>query len=132
MCCGPGAAYVFVEPPEGWVSGTQTAELTASDGENRDFFGESVSISGNSLVIGAPGASVDGTLDQGAAYLYKKPAKGWSTTSAFTAKLSNSNGAADDSFGFPVAISAGTIAVGAPSQVVGSNTAEGAVYIFGP
>jgi hypothetical protein len=129
--CGPGAAYVFVEPLTGWVTGTETAELTASDGADWNEFGESVSISGNALAIGAPAAVTGATKDQGAAYLYNKPLTGWATTSKFKAKLASSNGAPADSFGYSVAISYGTLAAGAPSQTVGSNVAEGAVYIFG-
>jgi hypothetical protein len=130
--CGPGAAYVFVAPLGGWVDGTQTAELTASDGAVWDEFGESVSVSGRALAIGAPGATVAGNQDQGAAYMYTQPLLGWVTTSKFKVKLISSNGASADGFGFPVAISSGTVVVGAASQAVGSNTAQGAAYIFGP
>jgi hypothetical protein len=129
--CGPGAAYVFVAPSGGWVDGTQTAELTASDGADWDEFGESVSVSGRAVAIGASGATIGGNPDQGAAYMYTEPLLGWVTTSKFTAKLISSNGASADSFGFPVAINSGTVVVGAPGQAVGSNTAEGAAYIFG-
>ena len=47
-----GAAYVFTEPASGWADMTQTAELTASDGQADDGFGTSVSISGNTVVVG--------------------------------------------------------------------------------
>ena len=53
---GPGAAYVFTEPASGWVDITQTAKLTPSDSKARDMFGSSVSISGNTVVVGAPRA----------------------------------------------------------------------------
>ena len=49
-----GAAYVFTEPGSGWANMTQTAKLTASDGAAGDYFGSSVSISGNTVVVGAP------------------------------------------------------------------------------
>ena len=48
-----GAAYVFTEPASGWANMTQTAKLTASDGAAGDRFGCSVSISGNTVVVGA-------------------------------------------------------------------------------
>ena len=50
-----GAAYVFVEPAAGWASMTQTAELTASDGAAMANFGQAVSISGNTIVVGGAG-----------------------------------------------------------------------------
>jgi hypothetical protein len=47
-----GAAYVFVEPQTGWTKMTQTARLTPSDGK-QGFMGDSVSISGDTVVAGA-------------------------------------------------------------------------------
>ena len=41
-----GAAYVFTKPAGGWENKTQTAELTASDGAERDHLGDSVAVSG--------------------------------------------------------------------------------------
>jgi hypothetical protein len=49
-----GAVYVFSEPAGGWANGTQTAELTASDGATGDFLGASVAVSGSTIVAGAP------------------------------------------------------------------------------
>src|SRR5262245_13120456 len=50
-----GSAYVFVRPASGW-GGTvvQQAKLTASDGWREDFFGTSVAVSGDTVVVGAP------------------------------------------------------------------------------
>ena len=42
---------MFTEPASGWADMTQTAELTASDGQAYDGFGTSVSISGNTVVV---------------------------------------------------------------------------------
>jgi hypothetical protein len=57
-----GAVYVFSEPASGrWQNATQTAELTASDGSGNDHLGQSVAISGSTIVAGAPGSSIDGT-----------------------------------------------------------------------
>ena len=39
---GQGEAYLFVEPPNGWATGTETARLTASNGNVGDTFGYSV------------------------------------------------------------------------------------------
>lgn len=46
------------------------------------------------------------------------------------AELTASDGAADDSFGYSVAVSGKTAVVGAPYHQVGSNADEGAAYVF--
>ena len=61
-----GAAYVFSEPATGsWEDATQTAELTAENGAERDQLGLSVAISGSTIVAGAPGRMVSGNADRG-------------------------------------------------------------------
>jgi len=105
-----------------WI---QLAKLTASDGQFDDSLGESVFISGNTVVAGARNAKIGGNLQQGAAYVFVKPASGWSNMTQ-VAKLTASDGAALDEFGFAVAISGNTIIVGAPNA---AKTA-GAAYVF--
>jgi hypothetical protein len=63
------------------VSTTQTAELTAPDGQTGDGLGFSVAVSGHTIVAGANArqGSDDG---QGAAYVYTEPSRGWKTTNA--------------------------------------------------
>ncbi len=128
-----GAVYVFVMPSTGpWVSTTQTAELTASDGQADDELGYSVAISGNTIVAGARQRQVGGNDAQGAAYVYTEPAGGWATTSAFAAELTASDGDTDDNLGDSVAISGATIVAGAARHDAESTTADpGAAYAFG-
>ena len=119
-----GAAYVFVKPPGGWMNMTQTAKLTASDGAVDDFFGISVSISGDTAIVGAHGD--DGTGDlSGSAYIFVKPSSGWVNMTE-TVKLTASNGGMFDLFGVSVAISRDTAIVGA----YGENGFAGAAYVF--
>ena len=94
---------------------TQTAKLTASDGAADDDFGISVSISGNTVVVGADDATVGGNSDQGAAYVFTEPGSGW-TSMTQTAKLTASDGAANDYFGYSVSISGNTVVVGADTR----------------
>jgi hypothetical protein len=108
-----GPAYVFVKPPGGWTDMTQSAELSASDGYAYDVFGNTLAISGDTIVVGSSGAG---------AYIYVRPESGWSNTTQ-TAKLTS--GAADD-FGFGVAIDGNTIVVGNPS----GNQTLGSAYVF--
>jgi uncharacterized repeat protein (TIGR01451 family) len=116
-----GRAYVFVKPAGGWASGTQTAILTASDGASGDSFGQSVAISGDSAVIGAPYHN----SHQGEAYVFVKPAGGWVSGSE-KALLTASDGTAGDYFGQSVAISGNTAVIGAG----GHNSNQGEAYVF--
>jgi hypothetical protein len=118
-----GAAYVFVKPGAGWTNMTQTAKLTASDGGTENYFGASVTISGDTVVVGAEGA-----VFPGAAYVFLKPGAGW-TNMTRTAKLTASDGVMGDQFGGAVAISGDTVAVGAPVHKFWGNE-RGAAYVF--
>ncbi len=67
---GAGAGYLFVRPPAGWSNITETAKLTASDAANDDFFGWSVSVSGDTAVFGAPWDDSAVLLNSGSAYVF--------------------------------------------------------------
>lgn len=118
-----GAAYVFVQPQGGWTNMTQTAKLTASDGAANDILGDAIAIDGQTLVVGASGATVAGGPSAGAAYVFVQPQSGWANMTE-TAKLVASDSMPDDYFGASVSISQNTIAVGAPSDYTGS------AYVF--
>jgi hypothetical protein len=128
---GQGAAYVFVMPTAGrWVNRTQTAELTAPDGQAGDNLGWSVAVSGRTIVAGANARQIAQNDDQGAAYVYTEPSLGWKTMNTDTAELTASNGFTDDGLGGSVAVSGPTIVAGA-RQHGGSNTKDfGAAYVF--
>ncbi len=126
-----GAAYVFVKPAGGWGTAPPLeAKLTASDGAPFDGFGWSVAISGDTIVVGAPFAAVNSNLSEGAAYVFVKPYRGWKTTSAFDSKLTASDATRITFFGLSVAISGGTVVVGAPGTMIGTYYAQGAAYLF--
>jgi hypothetical protein len=124
-----GVAYLFVEPPSGWVSMTQTAALTGSDTKLGDRLANYVAVSGNTVVAGAPLATPGSKQQQGAAYVFVEPFAGWANATQ-TAKLTSSDGVRGGYFGRSVSISGNQIVVGAPNQTVGSNPGEGAVYEF--
>ncbi|MCP4373769.1 MAG: hypothetical protein GY797_37560, partial [Deltaproteobacteria bacterium] len=67
---GSGSAYVFAKPGSGWADMTQTAKLTASDGATYDYFGRSVAVSGDTVVVGAYRDDDNGT-DAGSAYVFE-------------------------------------------------------------
>lgn len=138
-----GAAYVFVRSGPSW---SQQARLTASNYGYSDQFGESVAISENSIVVGAryedsSSSGVNSTwnnsaADSGAAYVFTRNGTTWSET----AYLKAQNTGAGDSFGHSVAISGGTVVVGAYREDSGTigvgstpdDTApdSGASYVF--
>ncbi len=116
-----GARYpVLVDP---WI---QQAELTASDGKAEDFFGSSVAVDGSTAVVGASNRTVGSNQFQGAAYVFVESGGTWSQQ----AELTSSDGMAGDSFGTSVAISGGTVVVGAPTHTVDPHGGEGAAYVF--
>ncbi len=124
-----GAVYVFTQPAGGWSNETQTAKLTASDGAKSDGLGSSVAVSGATAIAGAPLAKVGINEHQGAAYVFTQPADGWSNETQ-AAKLTASDGAAQNGLGFAVAISGSTAIAGAPLAKVGTNEDQGAAYVF--
>jgi len=128
---GQGAAYVFVKPASGWTNMTQTAKLTASDGQAGDGFGGSVGITGNTIVVGA--CSQSGLCNgPGKVYVFLKPAGGWKTTSKFAAELTASDGQSTDGFSNEMSISedGSTVVVGSANATVGGQLDEGAAYVF--
>ena len=120
---GKGAVYVFVNSGSGW---SQQAELTASDGASGDNLGGSVAISGDTIAAGAPNATVGANGGQGAVYVFVKPSAGWQNGTE-TAKLTASDGAANDQLGYRVGIAGNTIVAGAPQMQTAGN---GAAYVF--
>ena len=120
-----GAVYVYVEPSGGWGPATENAKLLASDGKAGDALGSSVSISGNAIVAGAPSATVSSNTGAGAAYVFVEPSGGWSGKLTQTGKLTASDAAADDNFGWAISFSNNTVAAGAPYHNTG-----GAAYVY--
>lgn len=119
----PGMAFVFVRGESNW---TQQQKLTPSDGDEGDRFGHSVDISGNTVVVGAKWSNPGGNVDQGSAYVYYRSGTAWSQQ----AKLTASDGVAFDLLGVSVAISGGTIVVGATGTNQGTVNDVGSAYVY--
>jgi FG-GAP repeat protein/putative Ig domain-containing protein len=117
-----GAAYVFTRSGATW---TQQQKLTASDGAAYEYFGSSVAISGDTVLIGAAWDDIGGNADQGSAYVFTRSGATWTQQE----KLTASDGAAGDYFGV-VAISGDTVLIGAPFDDTGGNTGQGSAYVF--
>ena len=122
-----GAAYVFDRNEGGAGAWGQVAKLTASDGASRDFFGDSVSISGDTVVVGAPYDDDTGT-HSGSAYVFERDYGGagaWGQV----AKLLASDGTWGDYFGVAVSISGDTVVVGA-YRGNGNEGSSGTAYVY--
>jgi hypothetical protein len=87
-------------------------KIQADDAQDSDYFGKSVSISGDYIVVGAYGEGMEES-DSGAAYLYKKQDDG---TVIQIAKIKASDAEAGDRFGVSVNISGDYIVVGANGE----------------
>ena len=96
--------------------------MTSVNPEAESFFGESVAIDGNIIVVGAPSDDVLGQEDQGIVSIFKLQGGTWNPFGALITNQSN----ADDHFGSSVAIDGELIIVGAP----GANNGKGAAYVF--
>ena len=119
-----GSAYVFEDTGSGWL---QVAKLTAADGAASDYFGLSVSIDGDTAIVGAYNDDDNGE-DSGSAYVFEDSGSGWTQI----ARLSDSDGGAGDHFGDSVSISGQRAFVGAPyDDDGGSNSGSAQVYLIG-
>ena len=147
----PGAVYVYRRSGVNWA---QEAYVKAANAGAADQFGQSVALSGDTLAVGAQGedsnqttitngttASADNSaVSAGAVYVYRRSRVNW-TQEAF---VKSANAGADDQFGYSVALSGDTLAVGAlgesSSQTSITNgtsasadnaaSSAGAVYVY--
>ncbi len=112
-----GAAYIFKRETSGYWY--QYSKLIASVGATDDYFGVDVAIIDDYAIIGALGDD----SKKGAAYIFKYiVGVGWQQE----AKLTASDGAADDRFGNSVSIFQNYVAVGAFFD----DSSTGSAYIF--
>ena len=116
-----GSAYIFRWGGTAWV---QQQKLTASDGAAVDYFGYSVSISGDYAIVGAVYDNDKGS-SSGSAYIFKQDGTSWSQQQ----KLTASDGAASDLFGYSVSISGDYAIVGVISDD-DKGSESGSAYIF--
>ena len=143
---GSGAVYVFTRDGTDW---SQQAYIKASNPDEDDNFGISVSLLDDTLAVGAPNEDSNATdmngnqtnnsdRDAGAVYIFTRSGTTWSQQ----AYIKAFNTGAGDYFGHSVTLSGDTLAVGAPdedSNATGVNNGDitnnladdsGAVYIF--
>lgn len=118
---GQGSAYLFRETGGNWQ---QIAKLSAPDVGLGDQFGISVSLSGNTAVIGAAGAD-DGGTDAGCAYVFHEVAGTWE----YAGKLVAADVEPEDRFGVSVSVSQDWAVIGAAGDD-DAGAASGSAYLF--
>lgn len=120
-----GAAYVFTRSSGVW---TQQQRLSAADGASNDCFGCRVAVSGDALVVGAALDDIGSVQDRGSAYFYTRADGVWTLRQ----KLTCPNGLENDydSYGSAVALSKGTLVVGAAGADASFLGDDGVVYIY--
>jgi subtilisin-like proprotein convertase family protein len=117
-----GAVYVYEDTGAGWE---QVAKLHASDASIYDFFGVSVAIHDDCLVVGATGDDLaTGANTAGAAYVFQNTSSGWTEM----AKLVAPDGG-DSAFGVSVATDGDRVLVGT-LYGDGAVVDSGAAYLF--
>ena len=116
-----GAVHIFTRSGTSW---SQQAKLEASNAGSNDQFGDAVSISGDTVVVGAMYEDTGGD-NYGSAYVFTRSGTSWSQQ----AQLQSSNIGASDYFGDGVAITGDTIIVGASFEDTGASAA-GSAYVF--
>jgi len=114
-----GSVYVFERSGSSWI---QQTKLKASDATTGDQFGESVSISGNTVVVGAH-KDDDGGTNSGSAYIFIRSGSNWSQQ----AKLTASDASSNDHFGFGSSISGTTVIIGTKNE---QSTDPVSAYIY--
>ena len=116
-----GSAFIFHYDGTSWI---EEAKLLASDGAVGDYFGYSVSTSGDIAVIGAYRDDDNGS-SSGSAYVFRYDGLNWIEE----AKLLASDGARDDYFGISVSVS-GDLAVVGAMYGSGNDIYSGSAYVF--
>jgi hypothetical protein len=118
---GTGAVYVYSYDGTDWI---EEAKLVPSDGAAGDLFGLAVSVSHETVIVGAPRHDAAGA-EAGAAYVFVHDGISWNEE----AKLQSSTIAAGDAFGAAVAVDEDTAIVGAPRNA-GAGPVTGSAFVF--
>jgi hypothetical protein len=123
-----GAAYYYQGLTGQTGTVTQTAKLVATDGAANDYFGDSVSLSGDNALVGAYQHDANGKNNSGSAYYYQG-LTGQTGTVNQTVKLLASDGDTSDEFGCSVSLSGDNALVGAYGDD-DKGSSSGSAYYF--
>ena len=122
---GAGAAYVFRQSDSGW---SEQTELLAADGQPEDAFGRTLSLDGDTLLVGAPDAgSVEHGERIGAVYLFDWRSGEWFPDAEFTSPVTDTS----LSLGQTLTVAGRDLFVGAPGEDRGYG-GTGTVRVYSP
>jgi hypothetical protein len=116
---GAGHAYVFDA-----TDGSLITTFTSPTPETNGNFGRSVSISGTTVVVGAPQETANALSQAGHAYVFN------ATDGFLITTLTSPNAQFGGQFGYSVSISGTTVVVGAPTETANALTFAGHAYVF--
>ncbi len=117
-----GSVYIYQRDDLGWQ---QHFKLTAMDADSGDYFGASVGLHADYIVVGAPGVNGWGK-NTGAVYSFLRGDEGWTQRAKKTAY----DAEPFDGFGAALAVSKNQSVVGAPHKDVAGHMSQGAAYVY--
>lgn len=120
----PGRVYIFSRDGENW---NEQQTLTGSGGGPGDMFGSSISIDGDTVLIGAPIETVDANPWQGAAYVFQRIDGLWEEQARL---LDDDAGVGEIFYGGAVALNGDTALITSPYETVDGNAGQGSVHVF--
>ena len=113
-----GNVYIFNSKTDTWIT------LTSPNAQAEGYFGDSVAVSGKTVVVGAPAETFNGVITAGNVYTFN------AKTGKLLRTFDSPNPGYDGFFGYSVAINDTTMVVGAPYQNYSATAAAGQAYIF--
>lgn len=127
-----GAIYVFTKKPwESWSSRTETAKILPRVREERELFGYSLKVFGNTLIAGAPGADykIDGSARNlpGRAYVFQAEDYFWQHVTPLLDFTGDSF--VKDYFGISVGMDESDFFISAPIEDIETGKLSGSVYV---
>ncbi len=117
-----GAVYLFARTADGWTQETKLAPILL---DRADFFGQTVAIDGDTLLVAAPGDEDPNGSKAGTVYPFRRTASGWDRGG----RIAPDDETAKQRFGSSLAIADNRIAVGAPGHSE-NGSHSGAAYVF--
>jgi len=112
-----GSVFIYRRNGQTWEN---IQKISASDGASLDDFGASVALSGDALLVGAPGVDCsDGSSACGAVYVYTFDGLAWGSETKIASQTSQHG----DQFGSSVAIQGNWMLIGAPGPLLFASTA---------
>ena len=118
-----GSVYIYAQQNNTW---NLQQKVWANDGINGDFFGGSIALYNDLLVVGAHKAAVNAVPGNGAAYIFKRTGGVWSQVKKLVPPTNEANGR----FGYDVSVYNGKILVSAPGKTLNGKAGAGVAYLY--